>query len=399
MKTIEPTWRNLAKGYDKVLAHETLLQAELTSKMQQAQRQKYQADMKAWESRQKQRERDHEIGLSVWNQKISDQRSHLHTMKESGIRRAPIIAPASAFVFVVAGLIGDSGLNAIQLIFLGIIIGTAISFAPAGWSGMILAHLQSEKPVLDTTRDPKPEIERPIHLSLVDQWWQQISDNGTYRRKDHSDYGDEGETKFYRHLAQTLPNNHVGIRGILVKPRLDVDVLVVGPTNVWIFEVKHWTGTISCRNGTWRRTKTYYEPGGYPSQKEVQIKPFDRQWMSEQREVKETLRRHVRPSRLADQVTGGLVFTFPGVVLDIEQSQCGWGVPDYWVPHIQQAAAKQRETISQRSRLKILDALLDRAEHIDHRHNQRRCCIELADRLAHDMRTWAEGYIARHAGF
>jgi hypothetical protein len=119
--------------------------------------------------------------------------------------------------------------------------------------------------------------------------------------------------------------------------------------------------------------------------------------MRERREVEETLRRRVRPSHLADRVTGGLVFTHPNAILDIDQlHECGYGPPEFWANHLRKVAAGHQETITQQSKLRVLDALLNRADRFDHGYTQRHCCIELADRLADEMTDWAKSYVARH---
>ena len=39
------------------------------------------------------------------------------------------------------------------------------------------------------------------------------------------------------------------MRGLLVARNL----VVVDPTGVWVYEVKHWSGEITCERGEWRR--------------------------------------------------------------------------------------------------------------------------------------------------
>jgi Nuclease-related domain len=397
MRTVEPTWRNLAKGHERVRELELSLQLRWAPQVEQAQRQKHQADLDAWNFRQEQRVKEHERALSIWTQAISDQRLRLRATRGAGVRRAGVCVPVSVLFLVSTALLGVVDINAVQLILLGIGIGLAIAFTPVTWSAIQFAQLQSKKPSVIAMEDPKPQEEEPIRLALIDQWWGQISDDGTHQSKATADYGDVGEEQFYRHLTRSLSDDHVGIRGVLVKQGLDVDLLVVGPTNVWVFEVKHWSGTITCRNGNWWRSKSYYAPGGVLKYEELEIKAFDRQWMRERREVEGTLRRRVHPAHLADWITGGLVFTHPSAVLDIDQSrECGYGPPEFWTTHLREVAAKYQGTITQQSKLRILDALLDRAERIDYRYTQRRCCIELADRLADDMTDWAKDYVACH---
>jgi hypothetical protein len=398
VKTVDATWRNLAKGYEKACELELSLQHTWKPQVQKAQQQKYQADLDAWNSRQEQRMSEHQRALSSWTQTVADQRLQLRTTIDAGICQARVSVPVSVLLLAVAGLLGVVDLSVVQLIFFGVCIGLAIAFKSAVWSAIEFVQLQVDKPLMNATDDPRPEQGEPIRLALVDHWWRQISDDGTYQSKATVDHGDVGEENFFDDLKQSLPDDHVSIRNIVVKRGLDVDVLVVGPTNVWVFEVKHWSGTISCRNGNWRRFKPYYAPGGVLRHEEQEIKSFDRQWMRERREVEETLRRRVHPSHLANRIAGGLVFTHPNVTLDIDQShECGYGPPAFWSTHLRKVAAGQQEIISQQSQLKIMDALLDRAERIDDRYAQRYCCIELAERIAFDLTEWAQAYVARHA--
>jgi len=146
MKTVGPTWRNLTKGHERARELELSVQLAWAPQVQQAQRQKYQADLDAWNSRQEQRVNEHERALSIWTQAISGQRLLLHTATGSGVRRTGIAVPASVFLLVVTALLGVVDINAVQLILLGISIGLTIAFAPAAWSAIQFAQLQSKKP-------------------------------------------------------------------------------------------------------------------------------------------------------------------------------------------------------------------------------------------------------------
>lgn len=398
MKTVESPWRNLAKGHDKARVLELALQCVWARQVEEAQRQEYQANLDAWHSRQEQRVNDDQRALSIWMQAISDQRLRLRAATISGIRRARVVVPVSVLFLEAMALSGIVLIGTLPRILLGIGMGFVAAFTPAVFESMRFVELRFRKPSAQIVEDPRPQPDEPIRLALVDRWWQQISDDGTYQSKAKTEHGDEGEEQFYRHLVRSLPDDHVGARGILAKRGLDVDLLVVGPTNVWVFEVKHWTGTIVCRNGSWRRSKPYYALGGVLRYDEREIKPFDHQWIREREEIEETLRRRVRPSHLADQVTGGLVFTHPNVVLGIDQSvKCGFGPSEFWATHLQEVACGNQESIALPSKLAVLDGLLDRAETIDRSYAQRRCSIELAEQLAVDWTDWAKNYVACHS--
>jgi hypothetical protein len=126
-------------------------------------------------------------------------------------------------------------------------------------------------------------------------------------------YGDEGEAAFVSYLAGALPEEYVAINGLLVARHLDADVILVGPTGIWVYEVKHWSSEIICQDGQWRRIKTYRQPGGRLVQEHEMLRPFDKQWLREANAVKETLRRRLpQHPNLHEYVGGGLVFTHGG---------------------------------------------------------------------------------------
>jgi hypothetical protein len=50
-------------------------------------------------------------------------------------------------------------------------------------------------------------------------------------------YGDQGEESFVSYLSGALSKEYVAVRTLLVAQNLDADVIVVGPTGSWIYEV------------------------------------------------------------------------------------------------------------------------------------------------------------------
>jgi len=403
MRTVGSRWRNLAQGYERALELERSLHDSWGPQVEQVQRQQEQAGLGAWNSHRGQKVNKPRRPLSIWQQAGLGRRLRLQFPIGSSGRWVGINVYVNQILLVTALLLVfiDNSISKqiSSLIIVFVFIKVLIAFARTAWRVIRSGNFQSGESWQVATEAPKPQHpkpprEEPISLDLVEQWWQHIGDDNSSKAMTA---GDEGEEAFFRHLTWSLPNNHVGLRGILVRERLDVDLLVVGPTNIWVFEVKHWTGTISCHNGTWRRSKSYYAPGGALTHEEEEIRPFDHQWLREQREVEKTLRLHVRPSHLASLTAGGLVFTHPDVVLNIDESRkCRYGQPSFWERHLR-VAAEREDAITQQSQLKILDALLNRAERIDSSYSQRRCCIELAEQLADDMAELAESYVTRHA--
>jgi len=171
-------------------------------------------------------------------------------------------------------------------------------------------------------------------------------------------------------------------------------VFVVGPTGIWIFEVKHWSGKITCRQGRWRRRRTWYEPGGYEASEEKDIDSFDEQWLREADAVKETLRRRLpKQGSLISTVRGGIVFTHPEATWDIDEScRSGWGPPRFWAKTILDSPALAQ--LTPENRLRVLDAVLKWAGRLDEqRGSAASCSVELAQRLFSNATETARAYV------
>lgn len=227
--------------------------------------------------------------------------------------------------------------------------------------------------------------------SIVQRWWAGIRKAAPRRRRARGEYGDEGERSFASILGSALPKSYVAVEGLLVARRLDADLLVVGPTGIWVFESKYWSGAIVARAGAWSRRKRFFEPGGIEKHKDEEIRPFDAQWLREGEAVRETLRRRARRRPdLAGLVSGGLVFTHPEVDLEIDGScRAAWGTPGQWANRLRRSP--EVPWFSEELRLEALDALLAWADKLDEGDALgRRSATELAEALFAE----AEAYMA-----
>ena len=248
------------------------------------------------------------------------------------------------------------------------------------------------------TPDPLPD---PSDLS--GQWWATISGSALSVRRSGSAlsarrYGDEGEAAFVSHLARELPEDYVAVSGLLVARSLDADVIVGGPTGIWVYEVKHWSGQIICQDGQWRRVKTYHKPGGRLVQEHQVLKPFDKQWIREANAVKETLRRRVpRCPNLREAVGGGLVFTHGGFSLFADDScEARFYSPGSCVEAL--AGSPEIPGFTMQERLRAIDALLEWSDRL---HEQRgevpwatSSSVELAEHLHEDAVSQALSYLS-----
>ncbi|MCB8975821.1 MAG: NERD domain-containing protein [Ardenticatenaceae bacterium] len=139
--------------------------------------------------------------------------------------------------------------------------------------------------------------------------------------------GDVGEHAFIRNLQLMLGNDYFLLSGIQQRHGEDVDVVLIGPKGVWVFEVKYWSGTIRWRSGQWSRTKTYHAPGGIPTTEQKTIsQPPDKQWQRVAADVSKSIQ--IRCPELGARylggiaIKGGLVFTHQEANYEI-----GPGVP------------------------------------------------------------------------
>jgi len=148
------------------------------------------------------------------------------------------------------------------------------------------------------------------------------------------------------------------------RPGDDVDVAVIAPSGVWVFEVKYWSGRIAWHNGRWDRTKSYHGARGQWVTEDKDVsQPPDRQWQRMAQDVKHTLQRR-EPWLFAHlpalgQVRGGLAFTHPTATYDIDPA-CAvtCGSITYWTQKI--ASAPAVPGLDEPVMLRVLDCLLTR---------------------------------------
>lgn len=142
------------------------------------------------------------------------------------------------------------------------VLALLVSSIPAVYARRRLTRVRDHDPERNTTSDNvRPNSGGSlVSLDLAPRWWGEVSGNGI--SGDRS-YGDEGEEAFLWNLKATLPDGYIAVRNLLVSRSLDADLLLVGPTGIWVFEAKHWSGEIVCFGGQWSQGRSYYESGGY----------------------------------------------------------------------------------------------------------------------------------------
>lgn len=209
----------------------------------------------------------------------------------------------------------------------------------------------------------RPELETyaPPSRRLVELWWKNL---GILPEPS----GDEGVETLLDLLKENLPDSYVAVPEILtsIKKATDTDILLLGPSGIWAFEVKHWYGTVYRENDAWWHTPSsrridHRQESGEPKQGP------DEQWNNQAREIMTTLRRR-RPDLLpaVREIHGGIVFSNPGAILDrsnIQGNRAPYGKPSHWLGRIQKTQAVEGFTMA--NRLRALDALIEYALSIE----------------------------------
>lgn len=179
--------------------------------------------------------------------------------------------------------------------------------------------------------------------------------------------GASGEYHFIARL-QILDASSFVIYRLQQHPGDDVDVTIIGPRGVWVFEVKYLKGTIRWRDGVWTQRKTYRRRSGLPV---TEIKDtgeaYDQQWRRMAEAVEETINRRApetieRIPKVA-RVRGGIVFTHPQGKYDIPPGcPFNWGVIQFWLNTLR--SVPEVPGVDDRAIIELMAALLSRHQEV-----------------------------------
>lgn len=248
------------------------------------------------------------------------------------------------------------------------------------------------EPDFSAALGPRPHLaETPApSLSLTDSWWQGLG--GT--EGEERDYGSLGVNLLIEVLKE-LPDDYFIFKELLVAPSLDGDIVLFGPTGVWLLECKHLSGTVICNKGRWQHDKQFYSAGGKLN-KESRELPHgpDEQWLREHTGVVETINRRLpEQADLIPYIKGGLVFSHPTCTLKIDRScKSPWGRPDTWLEAIQRAPIAPNFDL--RRQLVLADAMIAYAGRLDSASGSS-SAVDLARRLAFERIAAAKKYVAQ----
>lgn len=222
------------------------------------------------------------------------------------------------------------------------------------WRTRLLSAYVQKRRARTAGRTAYEPPEHPLHGdlkaqllgSLLSDWHQCLEEPWVPEDRP----GDIGENALVNLLQQMDSPGCFFVHGLRQRQGDDVDVTVVGPIGIWVFEVKLWRDKIEYYNGTW-----HYDP---PHLERKQ--PPDKQWARMAKDVKNALLGHdmFLISRVPEfeTIQGGIVFAHPDAHLDIIDCPVKWGKMADWQKRLGNVAPSPQ--VNEGDVLAVLDALL-----------------------------------------
>jgi hypothetical protein len=249
----------------------------------------------------------------------------------------------------------------------------------------------------------RPQMEKGISTAslLEGRWWASLTASEAAVEM----ASDRGEENFLRLLARRLSDEFLTTRAEPVPAHAGENaetLVLVGPSGVWVFEVKHWHGAIVKQGGVWKQVQTVRgKMGKKHIEEKVAEQAPDDQWLNQAQEIVRTLQRRLSGDALpagldpADLIQGGLVFPHPQAILDktkIQGQTASYGPTGPWIERV--AKAPPQEGFTLEIRLDVLDALIHRATINEHSMAQVVSAEAEAQRIYDETAGELRGYVA-----
>jgi hypothetical protein len=328
MRSIDRKWTGLAAGYQAIQSFKTKLAGEFGRAVRVGHKQQFRKELTEWQKKRR-----------VFFALVA-------------------IAPFSIIALcLTAFYFRDVACVIVYWAVLVLII--LVTLAVAG--RQYIAEVVSGKPV--------PQPVEGLVMDLEGRWWESLSPQELAVGK----AGDKGEVNFLALLARSLPD-------LYIAHILSVsDVLLLGPSGIWMFKVERWSGTIVKQEGAWNQiqimprpvrdsglyagtgTTTHNKLGRKQREEKTHTPGPDDQWLEQKQKLVKTLEKHL-PERAwtLNLIQGGVVFSHSKVNLDrkrIQGNTASYGSPKAWVERIWRAPPVDGFTLE--IQLEILDALAE----------------------------------------
>jgi len=302
-----------------------------------------------------------------------------------------------ASLLLVLGLLVLPGL--VLIVELGDIRGPLFCFAPllilgglTGWGIIIVLWIWQRDD--KEPNPPKNPLKSGVIYPLYPLWREGLRGE-LPGIKPHA--GATGEYHFITRLL-SLEENFFILYSIQQRYGEDIDVTLVGPIGIWVFEVKYLKGLVRWKEGEWTQIQSNSRLN--PRSKTKIIKPdqeFDVQWKRAAGDVSETIRRRAPKlvSRLpkVTVIRGGIVFSHPQGRYEI-QPGCpfNWGIIPFWMDKLRTVPILPG--MDDHAIMQVFDALLLRHRQIvpmDKVHSMK----SYADKIVVDAEDYLGNWVAQ----
>ncbi len=333
MHRIDPRWGDLAEGYKTV----GFLQGRLVSRFGRAvrvgQRVKYHKELSEW-----QKKRRIFIALAV-------------------------LAPLSVVGLCVSAYYFREAACIIAYWVLVVVV-ILVTLAVAG-----------RNYIREAMNRPEPQASGDLSVDLEGRWWERIAmKEAVVAARDKKREADD----FLSLLGRSLPDEYLAVVRPLASD--EMEMLLVGPSGIWVFEAREWDGRVVRQDGVWRQVRTMRGKWGRKKLEERLHSPGpDDQWLIQKELVLKLIHRHASglgrapaadgagtgasetQGRPADLVQGGVVFSQPRVVLDkagIQGNRAPYGTAKAWAERVRRGPVL--EGFDRETQLKLLEGWIKR---------------------------------------
>ena len=197
---------------------------------------------------------------------------------------------------------------------------------------------------------PVPHPAEGLVIDLEGRWWGSLSlQEMEFNKSDKKNGAD-----YMGQLAHSIPDSYTTYF------HLDHDVILVGPSGIWILFVETWDGMITKQDGSWKQIQTMRDKLGRKRHEEkmLELSPDD-QWVQlEQEKIKSLEEQLPGLAWTRSLIQGGMAFSHPKVILDkkgIQGNTASYGPLKAWAERIHRAPAVDGFTIDMQ--LEILETL------------------------------------------
>lgn len=229
---------------------------------------------------------------------------------------------------------------------------------------------------------PTPVSDGAHVVDLEERWWDSLSPQDLSDEK----VAKKGGSDLQSMLAHSLPDSYI------FQSLSATDLLLLGPSGIWIFIIMDWSGVIFKEGGIWTETVTVHDKLGrrQHEQKTHESGPDD-QWLQRKQEIVKKVETNI-PHRAwtLNLIQGGVVFSNPKGTLDkkrIRGNAASYGVPRAWAERIHRAPPL--DDFTPEKQLEFLDILAETED------AQTVSAKDEADRLYRLAVEELRGYIAK----